>query len=119
MKKRVLSMLLALLTMLSLCVPALAAEEPADMPEPARNLVESGKCGTLSWKVLTDNELPGSYTGSWLLYITGNGAMPDFSSVDSVPWSMSLFKLTKVELPSGLTNIGSYAFYGISRGWAT
>ncbi len=44
------------------------------------------------------------------LTISGTGAMTSFSTSSSVPWRSSASKITAVNISSGITNIGSYAF---------
>lgn len=51
------------------------------------------------------------------LTITGSGAMADFTFDDAsyspqTPWKQYLMSITAIELPDGLTYIGTYAFYG-------
>ncbi len=76
-------------------------EEPMSLPS-ADELDEtySGTCGTnLKW-TLTDG----------VLNITGSGAMDDYTAGNS-PWDDYFTSITSIKLPSGLTTIGSYAFY--------
>lgn len=69
--------------------------------------VVSGTCGkNLTW---TFN----SETG--LLKIEGSGEMKDYSyNSPRAPWDSHRYNILAVELPEGLTNIGSCAFYGCS-----
>ncbi|MCC8072634.1 MAG: leucine-rich repeat domain-containing protein, partial [Clostridiales bacterium] len=63
----------------------------------------SGTCGdNLTWSLDTD-------TG--VLTIDGSGDMTDYSSSKSIPWYSYRTSITDVELLSGITSIGSYAFY--------
>ncbi len=65
-------------------------------------LISSGKCGDLlSWELTCDS----------LLVIRGEGAMTNWTSENEVPWSSDKKKIAAVSLPSGLTNIGDFAFY--------
>lgn len=114
--KRIMSLFLALLTVFTLCVSVLAVEEPVDKPELILNLMDSGRCGNLSWKAYA-GVAPGSFSGPAWLYISGTGAMPDFNNPDSVPWQGFRSKIVTISLSSGLTSIGSYAFYKCGRGW--
>ncbi len=80
---------------------------PEDLP-PADELDEtySGSCGTdLNWSLNTS-------TG--VLTITGSGAMSDYTYGGS-PWFSYRSSITSVKLPSGLTKIGAYAFYGCTN----
>ncbi len=47
-----------------------------------------------------------------LLTLSGTGAMPDFASVNDVPWRENLGDITSVHIGSGITSVGSYAFMG-------
>ena len=63
----------------------------------------SGTCGTnLTWSLDTE-------TG--VLNITGTGAMTNYSSYSSVPWYSYRSKIKTVNIASGVTTIGDYAFY--------
>lgn len=48
------------------------------------------------------------------LTITGNGEMYDYAKASETPWYSIRQSITAVNLPSGLTRIGSYAFSGCS-----
>ena len=64
--------------------------------------VASGTCGeNLSW-ILTEDGV---------LRISGNGAMPDYSTSSVVPWYSKRTKITSVVVEPGVTNVGDYAFY--------
>jgi hypothetical protein len=60
---------------------------------------QSGTTGTLTW----------SLTGGTLT-ISGTGAMPDYPSDSSSPWSGYSGSITTVNIGGGVTTIGSYAF---------
>jgi hypothetical protein len=63
----------------------------------------SGTCGTnVSW-VLVGNTLT----------ISGSGKMADFTS-GATPWNAYISSITSVVIESGVTSIGSYAFYACS-----
>ena len=65
-----------------------------------------GTCGdNLSWSLDTS-------TG--LLDITGSGAMSNYHESNQ-PWANYRSSITSVNLPSGLSSIGDYAFYKCSR----
>ena len=69
---------------------------------PAARAAESGSCGSnLSW----------SYSDGTLT-ITGSGDMTDYPQSSAVPWYGFREEIQRLELPSGLTSIGSMAFYG-------
>lgn len=83
--------LLLCLTVLLTCVPMARAE--------------SGACGDgLSW----------DYSDG-VLTISGSGNMYDYGSSTAVPWYSFRQEITSVVLPSGLTSVGSHAFYGCEQ----
>ena len=103
MKKRALSMFLAVLTVLTLCAPALAADEP----EVADVLIDSGECGlrgdNLTWEL--------DYTGT--LTISGQGQMKEYD-IGGSPWywSSNKSKIKHIDIRPGVTSIGSWVFMG-------
>ncbi len=69
----------------------------------AENVAASGTCGeNLTWKL--DN--------AGLLTISGEGEMEDYSSTVQAPWYEYKSQVQTVVVEDGVTNIGSYAFYG-------
>ena len=90
MKKRLCFMLLSLcLLVLCFALPALAAE--------------NGTCGeNVTWK-LEDQTL----------IISGTGPMADYSAENPAPWS-TIDEIYALEMSSGVTSIGEYAFYGMN-----
>ena len=67
----------------------------------------SGTCGTdVRWYL---NECTG------VLRIEGTGAMTNYSGTAAVPWYSRRSSITSVVIASGVTSIGSYAFYGSSN----
>lgn len=110
--KRIMSLFLALLTVFTLCVSVLADEEPDDKPEIVTKYeVNSGKYKSFSWKVTTHDRDSYGISGSWILYLSGSGSMPDFNRPEDVPWGSYMSHVDEIVLPSGITSIGSYAFY--------
>ncbi|MBQ7099054.1 MAG: S-layer homology domain-containing protein [Oscillospiraceae bacterium] len=88
MKKRLVSLLLALVMVFGL-LPAVSASET----------IASGTCGeNLTWRIEDDT-----------LYLEGQGAMYDYSWGNPAPW-MEL-EFTRVEIGSGVTSIGNFAFH--------
>ena len=89
--KRIISLIMAVLMLCALCVTASAAEQA--IPN-----------SSLTWE-LTDNNTR--------LIIAGEGAMPDFmpNGSDDRPWAAAVNTITVVEIESGVTSIGSYAFF--------
>ena len=108
MKKRLLSMILALSMMLTIlpvnAITALAADDGM-----------SGNCGKNGNNVtyaLTLNN--GDTTNpTYTLTIKGNGEMADFKESDNVeraPWIAQKEKITAVTIENGVTYVGEYAF---------
>lgn len=95
MKKRLLSMILALSMMLTIlpvnAITALAAND---------------SCGAnLTYTLTPNTDDPDTYT----LTIRGGGAMYNYSS-STVPWYAQKSKITSVVIGNGVTSIGDYAF---------
>ena len=97
MKKRLLSMILALSMMLTIlpvnAITALAAND---------------SCGAnLTYKLTQNTDDPDTYT----LTIGGEGAMYDYSSsYTTVPWNAQKSRITSVMIDDGVTSIGDSAF---------
>lgn len=104
MKKRILSLALAVLMIVSL----LPVSAFADDTETA-----SGTCGeNLTWTLKNG-----------VLSISGTGEMEDYDyydhpspwSPDQSPWFSVRNRIVDVVLDEGITQIGSYAFYGCAN----
>ena len=96
MKKRILAALVAAVMALSLALPAFAL---------GSREVYSGTCGeNLTWTLDTE-------TG--VLEISGTGDMYDYGNTGTTaPWNNLLYPIIiTAEIGSGVTSIGSYAFY--------
>mgnify|MGYP004475643553 FL=1 len=95
MKKRLLSMILALSMMLTILpVNAITA------------LAANNSCGAnLTYELTQNTDDPGTYT----LTIRGEGAMYGYSS-STVPWNAKKSKITSVVIGNGVTSIGNNAF---------
>ena len=65
---------------------------------------ESGKCGNSAYWSLDGGKLS----------ITGTGNLVDWLSSDKVPWSSYRSRISSVDIASGITSIGSYAFMNCS-----
>lgn len=88
MKKRLLSILLVLLTALTLLPLGALADD-------------NNKCGeNLTWEL---DEIG-------ILTISGTGDMYDYSEDYLAPWSEHCVEITNVTISDGVTSIGSYAF---------
>ena len=87
MKKRLLSILLVLLTALTLLPLGALADD-------------NNKCGeNLTWKF-----------ADGILTISGTGEMYDYSEDYLAPWNEHCLEITNVTISGGVTSIGSYAF---------
>ena len=76
---------------------------PPDDPSANETLAEGAISGTsLAWKL----------TKAGTLTISGNGAMPDYSSAAEQPWSAYAYQTLKIAVADGVTRIGSCAFWG-------
>ena len=102
MKKKILSLVLALAMILPLC-PAFDVFANGNdvivtpiVPLPGSTI--SGTTGDCTW-TLKDTTLT----------ISGNGAMGDYSSSDQVPWGTSI---TEVVIENGVTSVSPFAFAG-------
>lgn len=108
MKKRLLSMILALSMMLTIlpvnAITALAANDGM-----------SGNCGKIGDNVtyvLTQNN-DDTTNPTYTLTIQGNGEMADFNESDMegrAPWIADKEKITAVTIENGVTYVGAYAF---------
>lgn len=108
MKKRLLSMILALSMMLTIlpvnAITALAANDGMSG--------ECGKTGDNVTYVLTQNN-DDTTNPTYTLTIEGNGEMADFKESDNVeraPWIAQKEKITAVTIENGVTYVGAYAF---------
>ena len=109
MKKRMLSLLLALVMVLVL-VPTVALAE--DTPAMSGTCGASGNENNVKWE-LTDVDGDGKYT----LTISGTGAMKNFtvnSKNDDRPWKDFISSITKGVVAQGVTNVGDRSFYNCS-----
>ena len=94
MKKRVLSLLLCLVFLLTL-LPAVTLADPQT----------SGDYRDLHWEYNTTN-------GRLDLSRADEGPMPEFEETSDVPWAAFRASITFVALNSTFTSISTYAFYG-------
>ena len=122
MKKRLLSMILALSMMLTIlpvnAITALAADE---------DVVASGNCGiegkddnSVTWK-LTKND-DGIENNTYTLTISGSGNMENFYDTNGsrrAPWRTSSngygANITQISFADGITSVGAKAFFGCSN----
>ena len=122
MKKRLLSMILALSMMLTIlpvnAITALAADE---------DVVASGNCGiegkddnSVTWK-LTKND-DGIENNTYTMTISGSGNMENFYDTYGsrrAPWRTSSngygANITQISFADGITSVGAKAFFGCSN----
>lgn len=72
-----------------------------DDPTANEKLDDGTLAGGLNWLL----------TNAGTLTISGNGAMPDYSSAAEQPWSSNSSKIRKVVIGNGVTSIGACAFW--------
>ena len=82
------------------------------------NSAMSGNCGAsgndLTWQLISEGA--GGTSGSDLtLVIQGNGAMQDFTEENRAPWYSRRESIRHIQIKSGVTTIGNYAFQGLDR----
>ena len=104
MKKRILSLLLALVMVLVL-VPTVALAEGA--PTMSGTCGASGNENNVKWE-LTDVDGDGNYT----LTISGTGAMADYTGWQKQPWKGYANQITRFVVEDGVTTIGQSATDG-------
>ncbi|MCQ2436199.1 MAG: leucine-rich repeat domain-containing protein [Clostridia bacterium] len=94
-------------------VPASAETDIIENQEGATWLVDEGDDHV--WYKLTENDtvVPFYMTGLTLT-IGGTGAMPDFGTPSDRPWHNAAEAITTIQILSGVTSIGNYAFYSCS-----
>lgn len=107
MKKRILSLLLALVMVLVL-VPTVALAEGA--PTMSGTCGASGNENNVKWE-LTDVDGDGNYT----LTISGTGAMADYTGWQSQPWKGYANQITRFVVEDGVTNISKFATNGETK----
>lgn len=107
MKKRLLSMILALSMMLTI-LPVNAITAWAENGK----TIQSGNCGNNVTYDLTQNN-DDTTNPTYTLTIKGNGEMADFKESDMegrAPWIAQKEKITAVTIENGVTYVGAYAF---------
>lgn len=82
------------------------------------DVVATGTCGdNLTWTLTENGEATVTFLNgtsghpAYTLTITGTGEMPNYSNSTATPWWKYQQAITRLELPQGLANIGSFAFY--------
>lgn len=115
MKKRLLSMILAISMMLTI-LPVNAITAWAENEK----IIKSGNCGTGGSDnvtyVLTQNN-DDNTNKTYTLTISGNGKMNDYSdySYNYAPWNSVNYAITQVVFEGDITTIGNYSFYRCTR----
>lgn len=99
--QRSLCLVLCLALVLSL-LPAVAAAKGSLSFDDLLAVYTSGTCGEdLTWAL----DKAGTLT------ISGTGPIPDYDTEPDVPWYLKKSEVKKIVIESGVTAIGSYAFY--------
>ena len=75
--------------------------------------------GDLKWNS-ADHKLPCGEAAYWeltdgVLTISGSGAMANYDSAAQRPWNSESANITSVVVEDGVTNVGSFAFYGMTN----
>ncbi|MBR5460168.1 MAG: leucine-rich repeat protein, partial [Clostridia bacterium] len=70
-----------------------------------REVITSGEIGTLIWELDNFDRLT----------VKGEGAIPDYTRTETAPWYEHRKEITSVVVEEGVTSIGNYAFYNLSR----
>ena len=111
MKKRLLSMILALSMMLTI-LPVNAITAWAENGKS----IQSGNCGNNVTYDLTQNN-DDDANPTYTLTIRGNGKMNDYSaySYNNSPWQNKESAITQVVFEGDITTIGNYSFYRCTR----
>lgn len=111
MKKRLLSMILALSMMLTI-LPVNAITAWAENGK----IIQSGNCGNNVTYDLTQNN-DDDANPTYTLTIRGNGKMNDYSdySYNYSPWQNKESAITQVVFEGDITTIGNYSFYRCTR----
>lgn len=111
MKKRLLSMILALGMMLTI-LPVNAITAWAENGK----IIQSGNCGNNVTYDLTQNN-DDDANKTYTLTIRGNGKMNDYSdySYNYSPWHNKESSITQVVFEGDITTIGNYSFYRCTR----
>ena len=63
------------------------------------------KINSAGWVLSTDG----------VLTISGSGAMKNFSESNPAPWKVYASKIQSVKVEDGVTNVGDYAFDGLTE----
>ena len=70
----------------------------------ASSIIQQGNCGTnVTWSLSQEG----------VLTISGNGAMKNYTYKSEMPWYKYNSQIQAVNIESGVTSIGNYAFYGM------
>lgn len=107
MKKRMLSLLLALVMVLTI-LPTVALAE--DTPAMSGTCGAGGNENNVKWE-LTDVDGDGKYT----LTISGTGAMADYTGWQTQPWQGYANQITRFVVEDGVTNISKFATNGETK----
>ncbi len=67
--------------------------------------VAEGTIGTLNWVITSDG----------ILTVAGEGAIPDYTRSATAPWTTYAKQITSIVVGDGVTSIGNYAFYNLTK----
>ena len=87
-------------------------EEPEEPAEPAK--VRGAKSGDSASGDSFGNGLSWSLSSAGELVISGEGAIPDYTSASGAPWADQTNEIITITIDEGITSIGAYAFSGCS-----
>lgn len=110
MKKRITAAILSFCMML-FALPVMASADTVQPGEEVENAWDISADSNQSVKAYYTYDSNFAIT----LYITGTGAMKEFTGEQNSPWTPSMgSSIKKIEIQNGVTNIGRYAFRGCS-----
>lgn len=112
MKRKLLALALTAVMLLTAFPMAIGAEDEIDydqyLPDPDTIITKGNLTDTITWEFVKSEST---------LYITGTGAMPDFSGVSKQPWGYELDGMggysgliKKFVISEGITYVGRFAF---------
>ena len=105
-------MVLACLLTGGIPLPASKAAEPSAV-------VASGTIGNITWTITNFYHETQGYISRNVLDVMGTGAIPDYNSCSLAPWFSDYNGkyLTEINIGSGITRIGEFAFYPASMAY--
>ncbi len=101
MKKRFLTITLALLLVLGAVIGLSSCAAKSELPD-AKDA--EGTSGGVTWKYTADND-------KLVITVGADGKIPDAESAEKVAWKDVRHSVTTLEIVGNVTEIGNYAFY--------